>query len=113
MSRREPEQETKTEWRLWAIVIGLVLVVAYVIAFIVENSHQVSIHWVFGTTQGSLIFVILVSLGIGLLVGLLLPPLYRRRRRRRSLKEAAKRPGEPPDAVGDLGGGREAEGKPR
>ena len=68
--------------RLWAILLGLVLIVAYVIAFVLENRSPVRLHFVLATAHVSLIWLILLSLGIGLLAGLLLSQLYRRRHRR-------------------------------
>ncbi len=97
--RRKLDPDHVEQWqpKLWAILIGLVLAVAYVIAFVVENSTQVPVHWVFGTTHGSLIWVIVVSLAIGILVGVLLSQLYRRhwRRRQSIAQEAPESGGEP------------------
>ena len=92
--------------RLWAKLIALVLAVAYLIAFVAENTTNVPVHWVFATTHGSLIWVIVVSLGMGLLLGVLLSQLYRRHWRRRHLRsdEVLDRGGQPADSVGDLPG---------
>ena len=68
--------------RLYLKLIALGLLVAYAIAFVLENNRQVSVHFVLGTARGSLIWLILVSVAIGLLAGMLLSQLYRRRRRR-------------------------------
>jgi uncharacterized integral membrane protein len=68
--------------RLWGVLIGLALLVAYVIAFILQNRKQVNLHFVFATASVSLIWLILLSLLIGVLGGLLLSQLYRRRYRR-------------------------------
>lgn len=68
--------------RLWGVLIGLALLVAYVIAFILQNRKQVNLHFVFVTASVSLIWLILLSLLIGVLGGLLLSQLYRRRYRR-------------------------------
>lgn len=106
--RRKPGPDEAQEWqpRLYATLIGLGLTVGYLIAFVVENSKQVSIHWVLATTHASLIFVILVSLAIGILVGVLVSQLYRRRWRRSHPAEPVppEHAGEPADPVGDLGG---------
>ena len=67
--------------RLYAILLGLVLVVAYVIAFIIKNSHKVPLNFVFFTAHTSLIWLIILLLAIGFLGGVLLSQLYRRRRR--------------------------------
>jgi uncharacterized integral membrane protein len=68
--------------KLWLILVALALVFAYLVAFVVENNKQVSIHFVLATARISLIWAILLSLAIGVLAGLLLSQLYRRRRRR-------------------------------
>ncbi len=67
--------------RLWALLGTLVLIVAYVIAFVVGNDKEVKVSFVLGSATTSLIWVILLSLAIGLLVGVLLSQLYRRRGR--------------------------------
>ena len=105
--RRKPRSDDAPQWQpmLYAILIGLGLVVAYLIAFVVENSKKVSIHWVFATTHASLIFVVLISLGIGLVVGVLLSQLHRRRwRRGHPVAPTPENGGEPADADRDLGG---------
>lgn len=67
--------------RLWLIVGSLALMVAYIVAFVAENTTRVSIHFVFLTTHTSVIWLIILSLAIGLVGGLLLSQLERRRRR--------------------------------
>lgn len=104
------EQEQQHEWWLYVKLIALGLVVAYLIAFVVENSKSVPIHWVFGTTKASLIFVILVSLAFGVFAGLVFSQLYRRRWRREH-PVTGKQSSKPPDPVGDLGGRGETERK--
>jgi len=71
------------QWQpgLYALVIGLGLIIAYVIAFVIENRKQVSLHFVIFTSHVSLIWLIILSLAIGLLSGVLLSQLHRRRRR--------------------------------
>jgi len=78
-----PPARQRNEARSWVIFVVLSLAVAYLIAFAVENTTSVPIHWVFGTTHGSLVWVIFVSLFLGAVVGLLGARLYRRRSRRR------------------------------
>ena len=68
--------------RLYVRWIALALVVAYAIAFILENGKHVSVHFVFETTRVSLVWVILLSLALGLILGISLSQLERRRRRR-------------------------------
>jgi len=82
--RRVGTGELQENWQpmLYARLVVLVLLVAYVIAFVIENGKGVHIHFVFGTTKVSLIWVILLSLALGLIGGILLAQLERRRRRR-------------------------------
>lgn len=103
------KHEGEREWRLWLALGLLALVVAYLIAFIVENSKSVTIHWVFGSSNSSVIWLIVVNLLIGLVAGLLISKLYRRGRRRRHAVESR---GEAGDTLGDLGRRDEAERKP-
>jgi uncharacterized integral membrane protein len=67
--------------RLWVAVVGLLVLVAYVAAFVIKNDGKVGVDFVLGTAHASLIWVILLSLGLGLVAGLLLSQLYRRRGR--------------------------------
>jgi uncharacterized integral membrane protein len=101
--RREAREET---WQtgLYLKLLVLLLVIAYAVAFVIENHRDIPVHFVFHTTKVSLIWVILLSLAIGVLGGVLISQLYRRRRR--------KERGEPAEAVGDLVGGNEAKGEP-
>ena len=92
---RRPRVDTREvgdRWqpRLYVRLIVLGLLVAYAIAFILENRNAVSIHFVLATARVSLVWLILLALGVGLLGGILLAQLERRRRRRGS------RPDEPP-----------------
>ena len=76
--------EVADRWqpRLYVRLIVLGLLVAYAIAFILENRTQVNIHFVLATARVSLVWLILLALGVGLLGGILLAQLERRRRRR-------------------------------
>jgi uncharacterized integral membrane protein len=78
--------EVSDRWqpRLYLRLIVLGLLVAYAIAFVLENRKQVSVHFVLATARVSLVWLILLALGVGLLGGILLAQLERRRRRRRS-----------------------------
>jgi uncharacterized integral membrane protein len=67
--------------RLYAILIGLVLIVAWLIAFIIKNSDRIKIDFVLFSAHTSLIWLIILLLAIGFLGGVLLSQLYRRRRR--------------------------------
>jgi uncharacterized integral membrane protein len=87
--RRAPKLDTgelQKNWQplLYARLVVLVLIVAYVIAFVLENRKTVNMHFVFATASVSFIWVILLSLALGLAFGILLSQLERRRRRRRA-----------------------------
>jgi uncharacterized integral membrane protein len=89
---RRPEIEGK-ELResfqplVWIRLVGLSLLVAYVVAFVLENAKAVHVHFVLTTTRVSLIWVILLSLAIGVLAGVVGSQLYRHRRRRSAARE--------------------------
>jgi uncharacterized integral membrane protein len=76
--------EVSDRWqpRLYLRLIVLGLLVAFAIAFILENRKQVNVHFVVATASVSLVWLILLALGVGLLGGILLGQLERRRRRR-------------------------------
>lgn len=85
--RRRPSLDTEAiqeNWqpKLYARLIALVLLAAYVIAFVLENRRSVPLHFVFATANVSLVWLILLSLAVGFAVGILLSQLERRRRRR-------------------------------
>gem|GEM_PF-850251 len=83
--RKVDTDELHDRWqpRLYVRLIVLILLVAYAIAFILENRHSVPVHFVFWTAQVSLVWLILLAIALGLLGGILLAQLERRRRRRR------------------------------
>ena len=80
--RRRPDGPLE-DWqpRLYAVLIALVLILAWVIAFIVKNDDRVQIDFVLFDAATSLIWLIILPLGLGFLGGVLLSQLYRRRRR--------------------------------
>ena len=80
--RSRSGEEPREDSGLYAKLILLVALVAYLIAFVLENRRQVSVHFVFASSRVSLIWLILLSLALGLFGGVLLRQLYRRRRRR-------------------------------
>jgi uncharacterized integral membrane protein len=69
------------ERRVFLRLVVLLAIVAYAIAFVLENHNEVKVHFVFWTARVSLIWVILLSIALGVIGGRLLPQLYRRRRR--------------------------------
>lgn len=76
--------EVADRWqpRLYVRLIVLGLLVAYAIGFVLENRGQVHVHFVLASAHVSLVWLILLALGVGLLGGILLGQLERRRRRR-------------------------------
>jgi uncharacterized integral membrane protein len=85
--RRRPSidtEELQENWqpKLYARLIALILIAAYVIAFVLENKKSVHLHFVVATANVSLVWLILLSLAVGFVVGILLSQLERRRRRR-------------------------------
>jgi uncharacterized integral membrane protein len=66
--------------RLYAIVIGGVLVVLWLIAFVVKNNDPVKIDFVLFSTHARLIWLLILLLGIGFVGGVFGSQLYRRRR---------------------------------
>jgi uncharacterized integral membrane protein len=77
----DPEAREAFQPRLWAIVVALLVIIAYIVGFVVTNDAEVDVDFVFFTAHTSVIWLILLSLTIGIVGGLLLSQLYRRRRR--------------------------------
>lgn len=69
---------------LWLRLIGVGVVAVYLLLFVVLNTRQVPVKFVFASTRVSLIWVILLSLGAGVVLGVLLSQLRRHRMRKRS-----------------------------
>jgi uncharacterized integral membrane protein len=67
---------------LWARLFGLAVIGIYFVLFVVLNAKAVKVRFVFATAKVSLIWVILLSLLIGLVAGTLLSQLHRHRQRR-------------------------------
>ena len=70
--------------KLYGRLITLGLLIAYAIAFVLENRSSVHMHFVFVTASVSVIWVVLLSIAIGVASGILLAQLDRRRRRKRT-----------------------------
>jgi uncharacterized integral membrane protein len=66
---------------LWSRLIGIGIVVLYVLLFVVLNTRQIEVSFVFASTRVSLIWVILLALGAGLVLGVLVSQLHRYRMR--------------------------------
>jgi uncharacterized integral membrane protein len=68
---------------LWTRLAPIGVVSVYLILFIVFNTRRAKVDFVFSSTRVSTIFVILLPLGIGIVLGVLLSQLYRHSKRRR------------------------------
>ena len=82
--QRDAAGQLEAQWqpKVYARLVVLAVVIAYAIAFILENGKHVSVHFVLGTTRVSLIWVVLLALALGAIGGILLSQLERRRRRK-------------------------------
>ena len=79
MDEREREFDQHWQPKLWLTIGVLILISAYLIAFVIGNSDDASVNFIFAEARTSLIWVILLSLLAGLIAGVLLSQLYRRR----------------------------------
>lgn len=77
---RRPHADGSRQFYVRLVLFALL--VAYAVAFVLENGKAVTVHFVFATARVSLVWVILLALAVGLLAGLLLRQLESRRRRR-------------------------------
>jgi uncharacterized integral membrane protein len=76
-ARRDPDL------RVWIRVVALGALAAYLVAFIVENSKARPLHFVFTTAHVSLDWLILLSVAIGVVIGVLASQVAHRRRARK------------------------------
>ncbi len=76
-----PPDEDRNQSQLWVLLGGLALVFAYIVAFVIANSDPVEISFVVFSARTSLIWLIVLSVAIGIAGGVLLSQLYRRRSR--------------------------------
>ena len=76
------EQQAKRERTPWVQITAIGLVALYTILFIVLNTNRAKVSFVFASTRISVIWVILLSLVAGAVLGSLGSRLYRRRKRR-------------------------------
>ncbi|HEX4679148.1 MAG TPA: LapA family protein [Gaiellaceae bacterium] len=68
---------------LWTRLAPIAVVSVYAILFIAFNTRAAKVDFVFSATRVSTIFLILLPLGIGIVLGVLLSQLYRHSKRRR------------------------------
>lgn len=64
-------------WRLYA-AIGVVIIAA---VFIIQNSQEVKVDFIFTTTETPLVFALLFAMLLGFIIGLALPRFRRPRER--------------------------------
>jgi uncharacterized integral membrane protein len=83
---RDPRAQRKEE-RFPLGVILAVLLLVYAVLFVVLNSDEVKLNFVFFSTRISLVVAIVLVLGIGFTAGYLVRDVRSRRRGKRSLAE--------------------------
>jgi uncharacterized integral membrane protein len=106
---RIPEEDQPSTWQplLYLRLALLLVVVGYIVAFVVKNTDEIKIDFVFTTTRVHLIWAMLLLLAGGIVGGVLLSQLYRHRGRSKLLKRSRKKA----DARADLRRRGEAERK--
>jgi uncharacterized integral membrane protein len=84
------EEDHPSTWQplLYAKITLLLLVVAYVIAFVVQNTDEIKIDFVFATARVHLIWEMLLLLAAGIVGGVLISQLHRHRRRAKLAKDS-------------------------
>ena len=82
-----PEQKRKPRRTfqpgLWTRLVPVAVVSVYLILFVAFNTRMAKVDFVFSATRVSTIFLVLLPLGIGIVLGVLLSQLYRHSKRRR------------------------------
>jgi uncharacterized integral membrane protein len=78
--RGDGDQLERFQPRLWLILVGLLAILLYLLAFISMNDKKIEIEFVFFTATVSLIWAMVLMVAVGVLGGVLLSQLYRRRR---------------------------------
>jgi uncharacterized integral membrane protein len=82
-----PEQKRRSRKSfqpgLWTRLVPVGVVTVYLILFIAFNTRMAKVDFVFASTRLSTIFLILLPLGIGIVLGMLVSQLYRHSKRRR------------------------------
>jgi uncharacterized integral membrane protein len=82
-SRSERLRRHGRRGRLYASAIAAVALLVTVIALVVENTRQVKLSWVIGTTHASLVWIIVAAAILGWLLGIMTSVIFRLRTRRR------------------------------
>jgi uncharacterized integral membrane protein len=76
------DEQAKRDRPPWLQIAAIGLVALYALLFVILNTHRAKVSFVFGTTRISVIWVILLSLAVGFVLGVLGTRLNRRRERR-------------------------------
>jgi uncharacterized integral membrane protein len=76
------DEQAKRARPPWLQLAAIGLVALYALLFVILNTHRAKVSFVFGTTRISVIWVILLSLAVGFVLGVLGTRLNRRRKRR-------------------------------
>jgi uncharacterized integral membrane protein len=76
------DEQAKRDRPPWLQLAAIGLVAVYAILFIVLNTHRAKVSFVFASTKISVIWVILLSLAVGFVLGVLGSRLNRRRKSR-------------------------------
>jgi uncharacterized integral membrane protein len=76
---KQDKANVGSNWR----PILLVIVGIYAVIFLILNSNEVKISFVFFNARTSLIFLVLLSMGIGAVLALFGPAWWRRRQRQK------------------------------
>ena len=83
VSRRREGKRQTFQPGLWLRLIAISAIGVYALLFVAKNTRHVKVDFVFTSPRVSLIWVILLTLGVGVVLGVLLSQLHRRRQRRR------------------------------
>jgi uncharacterized integral membrane protein len=81
--RRERLRRHGHRAALYMYAIGLVALLAILVALAAANTRQVKLSWVVDTGHASLVWIILVSSVVGWLLGIVTSVVFRLRTRRR------------------------------
>jgi uncharacterized integral membrane protein len=74
--RDSQPQRKETNWKAW----GLGVLVVLVIIFIAQNSQSVKVKFLFVDTTAPLIFLLVITLILGMIIGYVTPIVRSRRR---------------------------------
>jgi uncharacterized integral membrane protein len=72
--------------------VAFIALAVYSVLFLILNDKRVGVSFVLFTAETSLIFLILISMGLGAALAIFGPAWWRRRKRRRSSDQAARTP---------------------